>query len=303
MQVLMLDAAAVEVVGAMRDQDIEPIMLKGLANQRWLWPGDSVEAYGDVDLLIEPSRFSEAGEVLAALGFNVVLDDSDLPGQRPHGHHWLRKGACIDLHRTIFGAERGELTCWNAIQSNLEWIEIGGCKVAVPSIPARALHVAVHAIQHPGSLAEHTHRTLERAIAVSDKETWQAAAQLAEEIGATAAFDAGLRTTPAGIAIADRLDLEFTATAAVRRSQMGRPVGAHAIDQLLETEGLRGQLEVVLGKMFPSRRLLEAWSPVARRGPLGLGLARLMRPLWVAAKAPRAVITRVRSRGKTRPRS
>lgn len=292
MQALMLDAATVEVVDAMRERDIEPILLKGLASQRWLWPDGSEEAYGDVDLLIDPDRFPDAGEVLKGLGFEVMLDDSDLPGQRPHGHHWLRGGVCIDMHRTIFGAERGERTCWEALSRDRDWIDIAGCRIAAPSIPARALHVAVHAIQHPGSLDDHTRDTLERAIAVSDHETWAAAAKLADEIGANAAFDAGLRAVSAGTAIAERLDLRFEPTSTVRRSKLGRPAGAHGIDQILEAESFRARSVIALRKMFPSRRLLEAWSPLARRGALGTAFARIWRPIWVIAQLPHAISSR-----------
>lgn len=225
----------------------------------------------------------------------MTLDDSDLPGQLPHGHHWVRDGACIDLHREIFGAERGARACWDALWRDHDEIEIAWLRVGVPSIPARALHVAVHAIQHPGSLDEHTQRTLERAIEVSEPATWEAAAAIAEEIGATAAFDAGLRRVQSGVPIANHLDLSYESTAAVRRSRIGRPAGVHGIDQVLEARGLRARIGIALRKLFPSRRLMRAWSPLARRGPLGLALAYLWRPLWVIGRLPVAAIARSRA--------
>lgn len=275
---------------------IEPLLLKGRANKVWLWAEGGGSGYGDVDLLVEPERFADVGKILADVGFTVTLDDSDLPGQLPHGHHWVRDGDCIDLHRAIFGAEKGPRVCWDALWRDHETIEIGWVEVAVPSIPARALHVAVHAIQHPGSLDEHTRGALERAIEISDAATWEAAAELAVEIGATAAFDAGLRRVPAGAEIAARLDLRYEPTAAVLRSQLGRPPGVHGIDQMVAAAGLRARTSIALRKLFPSRRLMRAWSPLARRGTAGLTLAYLWRPLWVIGRLPGAVIARARAR-------
>lgn len=294
MHALILDAATVEVVTALRAERIEPLLLKGLANHVWLWPEQDSVLSGDVDLLIEPERFADAGRVLAGLGFEVELDDSDLVGQNPHGHHWLRRGVCIDLHRTIFAAERGGRACWSALWRDHETLRIAGVPIAVPAVPARALQVAVHAIQHPGSLDQHTRAALERAIAISDAETWTAAAAIAAEIGATAAFDAGLRMVPAGVVVADRLNLSYEPTAAVRRSRLGLPAGLHGVDQLIETRGARRRLALVAHKLLPSRRLIRAWSPLARRGTIGLILAYLWRPFWVLGKLPGAVLARRR---------
>ena len=51
-----------EVVTALRDAEIESLLLKGPATVRWLYADDpSARLYTDVDLLVPPAAFAAAG--------------------------------------------------------------------------------------------------------------------------------------------------------------------------------------------------------------------------------------------------
>ena len=101
---LALDLATGEVVRGMDAAGIGCMVLKGPAMAHRLY-GDTPGGrnYGDIDLLVAPRHFGDAGRVLASLGFK-----DQLPGiraseaARMQGHPWHRDSAAhivVDLHR------------------------------------------------------------------------------------------------------------------------------------------------------------------------------------------------------------
>src|SRR5919198_4186645 len=65
----IVDSVAAEVVSALHDADVEPVLLKGPVLDRWLYERRAPRIYADVDLLVGRSEADRAGEVLAGLGF------------------------------------------------------------------------------------------------------------------------------------------------------------------------------------------------------------------------------------------
>jgi hypothetical protein len=288
-QRLRIDYATAEVLRAFDDAGIPSILLKGPSLVRWLYdPGES-RTYVDGDLLVPPESYEAAGRLLASLGFEAELDDAAMPEWwREHGVSWYRATdrASVDLHRTLAGLEAEPPRVWEALSRQTEPVEVANYTARALSIPARALHVALHAAHHGGSTRQVDE--LRRALERTGDETWRAAAELARELGALDALASGLRFTPAGAALADRLGLGDRRGVGVALRAAGTVGGTLTIERFLSS-GTSSRLSILRYKLFPPATFMRKWSPLARRGPVGLVLAYLWRPLWIVSRLPQTV--------------
>jgi hypothetical protein len=85
----------------------------------------------------------------------------------------------VDLHRSIFGAKADPAEQRRAVESCAGQMTVAGADVTVPSKPARALIVALHAAHHGVDQAKPL-RDLSRAIERADFALWDGAARLGE---------------------------------------------------------------------------------------------------------------------------
>jgi hypothetical protein len=125
---------------------------------------------------------------------------------------------------------------------------------------------------------------------------WAAALELALELDAVGAFAAGLRTTPAGRELADRLSLPHHG-AIEWYLRSGAPYGSYALSQVLEAGSPARKVRTLLRWALPPAGYMRALSPAARRGRRGLAAAyarRLVKGARHARGAARAV-ARVRA--------
>lgn len=296
MQCLARDRVTAEVVGALRADGIRSILLKGASYKAWLYADGTPRAYRDTDLLVAPADVAAAEDVLGRLGFaHDPLDD--LAFDKPwHGHEWIRAsdGAAVDLHRTLIGVSvRPEMT-WTVLGRSTEPLAVGGTTVEVLDAPRRALHVALHAAQD-GRRKRTSAQDLDRAVALLGLEVWRAAADVAAELGADAAMAAGLRLADGGAAIAAALGLPEQVPSGVRLRAEGAPPEAVALDWFAGL-GPGGKIRWAVSKAFPPPAFLRAWTPVARRGRLGLAVAYPLRLGWLVRRLPRAVAARASRR-------
>jgi len=286
---LALDAAAVEVVRALRREGIDPILLKGRSIADRLYAGDSVRSYRDVDLLVAPEHHQQAGRIVAELGFVDVMAGARDHEHCAHSHTWRRPGdrAIVELHVTIPGARADPADVWSALGGHTRPLPIGAEVLLALDDTGLALHTAMHAAQH-GVHEEQPLADLARALATFDRSTVQAAAELAVRIDAMPAFVAGLRLVPAGHAFADVLGrgVEIPATTAVRALTDVR--GTDSIATVLAEPGRRRPLAVAR-LVFPSRTVLRRTTPLARHGVVGLVAAYTVRPLWMTVRLPSAI--------------
>lgn len=285
---LKVDRVTADVVAAFDEAGIPSVLLKGPAVQRSLYADGTVRSYTDCDLLVPADQAGRAASVLLALGF----DDrslSGIAGDRPlHARTFVRPadGAHADLHTTVIGASAPERDVWNAIYSTSEDARVGGRVVRVPSRPGLAVHVALHAAQH-GVQEQRPLEDLRRAVRLFDRETWEEAATVAAAMGATTAFAAGLRLVPEGADLLPRLGLEeVRPDPYVRLRAASAPHLASGFAWLEGDRLLRSKARLVAAKLFPPPRFMRAWTPLARRGPLGLVLSYPWRLLWILWHAP-----------------
>ena len=184
----------------------------------------------------------------------------------------------VDLHRSLPGAGVDDERLWSTLAPSTEEIELGGLTVRALSQPGRLMHAALHAAQHGG-----TGRDSRIDITI-----WRAAANLAASLEAEAAFAQGLAMLPAGVELVDRLGLDPAPAIDVELRAAGA-AEALTFSRLHRTQGLPARAALVWHKLFPPATFMRKWSPLARHGRLGLAVAYVYRPVWVARRFPRAL--------------
>jgi hypothetical protein len=300
-QALEVDRVTGEVVGAMRERGVKALLLKGPALSSWLYDDGETRSYVDCDLLVPLRDQDTACTVLRELGFERDESSDHLePRFGPlHADGWGRAsdGGNVDLHRALSGMRMGGSDVWEELAAGADTIRVGQEEVSVPRPAARALIVAMHAAHH-GDQAAQPLEDLRRAVARLPLDTWREAVDTADRLHAIPPLAVGLRMLPEGAEIAQRLGLP---SAQLIEAALGRgPVGSTALgfERLAARPGLRAKAALVLAEMFPSPRFLRWWTPLARRGALGLLLSYPWRLLWLAWQAGPGLVAWRRNRAR-----
>jgi hypothetical protein len=279
---MAVDRVTAEVVEAFRAKGIRSILLKGPAVARWLYDEGALRPYLDCDLLVSPGDFDRAERILANLGFRREGLDT-IPDDWPkHARAWYREDrGNVDLHRTLFGVGAPDDDLWRLLSGRTERIPVAGSEVEVLTEPGRALVLALHAAKD-GSRVPKVRHDLGHALERLGRDVWEEAGRLAARLEASATFAAGLRLLPTGREVAAHLGLPTEVpTAAALRRHGGAPPLAAGMEWLTEEPSLARKAAVVARKIFPPPAFMRAWTPLARRGPLGLAVAYAWRPFWV----------------------
>ena len=287
---LTLEGTAARVVRALNEAGVRSLLLKGptLADLY-----DGVRQYSDIDLLVEPETTGAAEGALLGLGF--VLRDDD-----PHSCVYWRQGVDVDLHSTLVGVQVSSARLWEVLGAETEVHIIGAQRVEVLNAPARALHVVLHAAQH-GLQEPKPREDLRRALERVPEETWADARRLAVALDAQAVFWTGLSMEPAGRELSSRLELVKgpSRTETELRASTAPPTAVGLL-RLAETPGLGAKLKLIWREAFPSSAYLRTWSPLARRGRVGLALAHVWRPIWILIRLGPALAAIMRARRAAR---
>jgi hypothetical protein len=297
---LAVDQVTAEVVSALRARGVEPVLLKGPSFARWLYPAKTLRPYADSDFLVGPDDQLVAAEVLKSLGFADPMETALEHERDDHSRtfHRRRHGGGddeVDLHFTLSGARADPQTVWSALTRGLERLDVAGVEVSSLAEPARALHVAWHAAQNsPGT--DQPVADLSRAIRVTEQGTWIAAAALAAELDGVAAFAAGLERLPEGDSLLGRLGLRGSSRPMERLRATSPPPMSLGIARLFERKDRRGLAAEIGREVVPTPAFMRLWSPLARRGRVGLILAYLWRPLALLIAAGPAVRAYLRAR-------
>jgi hypothetical protein len=185
---------------------------------------------------------------------------------------------------------------WRALAGMTRTMALAGTSVEVPVAPALALIVASHAAQH-GAAHPKVVTDLERAVERAPAETWIAAARLAERLDAGPTLAIGLRTVPAGEAVAAQLGLPAEPLVRAATEPGSRARLAVGVERLHRTYGTRARARLLLREALPPREFMPWWSPLARGGGRpGLAAAYGWRWLWLIAHTGPSVRAWRRSR-------
>src|SRR5206468_945420 len=198
------------VLRAFEHANVDTILLRGPTTAHRLFDWRDTRDVG-CELLVGPDPSARAEHVLGQLGFEPHLIEEDMPGWWAHAVGWFRAqdGVLVNLHRTLPGVDVDSERLWHVLTAWTESMEVAGFSAHALNPPGDSLQLALYAAQH-GVRWEPGLAALERGLARADLATWEAAAQLARELEATAAFAAGLRLLPEGRGLAARLDLPIT---------------------------------------------------------------------------------------------
>ena len=298
---LLLDAAAVACISALREEGIRAILLKGPVTAAWLYSDDAFRDYTDIDLLVSPEEFERAARTLERLGYRDKLTDR-LPNEvPPHAREFrlersslasgatrLPAGLWIDLHWSFQGINAPAQEFWALVAESTETMPISRTEVEVPSDPIRALLLALHAARSGAEVGQPL-VDLDRGLERVDVDTWSAAHTLAVRLDAAPRFLAGLAMRPRGVELIDRLDLRGKIDMPSALFAAGIPPVAAGLERLRTTTGLRRRLALLARELVPTVSFMRAWSPLARRGAIGLTLAYAFRPFWLLVKLPGAL--------------
>jgi hypothetical protein len=223
--------------------------------------------------------------VLESLGYRDASPGD--PGA--HASQWRRAGpvpAEIDLHWQLPWT-RADLESWTTLSANVEMLAIGDVSVEILAEEARTMLMALHAVQH-GIGAAKPLTDLGLALQRVDQDTWSRAAALSRRLGAEEAFTVGLEMLPEGAALARRLDLKpSTSVEAHLRARTAAPTSVGWI-HLVQQDSLRSALKLLKVELFPAPSFMRVWSPIARRGRVGLACAYVIRPLLLLLQVPAA---------------
>jgi hypothetical protein len=288
---LALDLATGEVVRELDAAGIDCMILKGPAMVHYLYedsPGR--RNYGDIDLLVAPRHFDDAGRVLASLGFEDQLagtrvSEADRLQERP----WHRDGSAyipVDLHRGFHHVTDWP-AWWERLSQHRDVLVIEGQPVAIPDRVGCAVIAALHASKAT-SLSKGL-EDLRRALERFGDEVWRQAAGLAASVGAVNAFAAALSRQSAGAELAARLGLTVTDPVVwFRATSLTRGTGCLSL--VLEPGPWPVRAQRVRDAVFPSRAVLAAARPIATRGPGGLAAAHLSRLGLVVTHLPQVLL-------------
>jgi len=278
---LAVETLAVEVTAAFERFGISTIVLKGPSIIRWLYPARTDRFSVDVDLLVAPADLERAEGALAQIGFQPFEPRRD----DKHARSWTRAGEAIpvDLHRSLVGIAIDDETAWDVLFGVTERLKLRGATLSVLQPHARALHLALHAAQET-PYKEQALRDLGRGLEILQPDIWRQARALAVQLGALAGLGAGLRLLPEGEIVARELQLPSRVTAEIALRASGAPDLSLGMNRLLEIHGARARAGYVVSRAFPSPAAMRAWSPLARRGGVGLGAAYLWRLPWLATR-------------------
>ncbi|MGZ4248543.1 MAG: nucleotidyltransferase family protein [Solirubrobacteraceae bacterium] len=302
-----VDQVTAAVTAQFQAHGIDSILLKGPGFETLLYDAHDGRFYRDTDLLVQAHDQALAEQVLVGAGFVRIDRDEPALGPAPRYARTFRRaadGAIVDLHWRLSGAAAAPAHVWSILSAHLTILEVGGRPVHVLDAPASAFLVALHSAHH-GTGRPKTLTDVEYAVARLDHSTWERARSLADALGASEPFAAGLRLTLAGDALADSLGLARPASVAMWLKTNPRTYGAWALDQVLQNERRSGRLIALARIVFPSPEVMRTFFPLARRGRGGLTLAYLLRPARLAVHASPALRDLARAaravRGDHRP--
>jgi hypothetical protein len=294
MHTLAADGVTVEVAAALEAAGIVPILLKGPVIARWLYSDDSPRFYSDTDLLVSPHDEARAEGVLSTLGFVADAGTGRPDTGVARNHVWSRGGTIVEIHVSLVGIEVDPAAAWACLSENTDTIRLQRRSVRALGLPARLLHIALHAAQH-GSSFPKALQDLTRACHAHGITDWRAAAVLARRLGAVDALSAGLDLVADGHNVKRRLALPTPKDSLVLLRAESAPPVALGIARLVR-ERPPDRVRHLLRLAFPAPAFLRWWTPLARRGALGLALAYLWRYSYLIGMLPIAVRSYLRAR-------
>jgi hypothetical protein len=167
------------------------------------------------------------------------------------------------------------------------------------SVPARLLHLALHAVQG-GIASEQAVEDLARGIRMASLDDWQEAADLAFVLKAEAPLAVALSIAPNGAELGRELGVASTASTRWQLWAQSPPPGATRLQSILELPGIAAKARAVGKAIFPPRAYIEAVYPDAREDTGALVKVYARRVAAILGNAGGALIALWRARAAAR---
>ncbi len=140
---------------ALDDAGIAWVVVKGPVAAATLWPAPDMRDYLDLDVVVDPARFGDALDVLAALGARPVDVNWRLIRRQMRAElSWvLPHGTWLDLHwHPVNGARLRDALRWDVgeLLARRRRVSVGSLSVPAPDAADTALHMAYHAVHSGG---------------------------------------------------------------------------------------------------------------------------------------------------------
>jgi hypothetical protein len=209
--------------------------IKGPTVAHWLYE-DGDRDWGDVDILVPPSRMDDAIAVLS--GADILGRDPGL-GWRTGGDHAItlmlgtsgHMGAAeVDLHHRFVGIGLAPERAFQELWRRREPAPLAHVDVWFPDLPSRALLIGLTTARaaSPKALED-----LRRLVAGTTAEDWEALIWLARRLDALPALRAGLELLPEGRDVVAATALSQVEVSAEWRLRIeGAPRTALRMDEL-----------------------------------------------------------------------
>jgi hypothetical protein len=294
---LMLDAACCSVTRHLERAGHRFIVLKGATIATWLYADPGSRVYKDLDVLVDPEDEDAVVDCLRAIGYEPLLDPAtrraNSPEEQPLGN---AEGTVIDLHVALKGVRVPPHDAWEILTAETVRWDWAGTSVPALSVPARAMHLALHSAQR-GLVDTKAAVDLRLGLERLDLATWEAAAALAGRLDALAAFTAGLRLFPEGARLTDQMSIGVCADMETRLRAGSASGSTLQLERALSATTWGARLAIVRHQLFPSVEWLRMHQPGFTPTTWGILRARAVRPLRVLGGLPRALRERNRYRG------
>lgn len=292
-----IDRVSIEVHAALAAAGIPSILLKGPSIAGWLYEADELRPYGDSDFLVPLPQWDAACAVLSSLGFRPQWSDMAHPNLGSYSSFAFKRGEhdSVDLHATLSGLRADCDSVWRMLAAAPETQRVLYAELPVLALPARTMHLALHASQHYGHEGTPT-KDLARGLELLPVELWRQAMAVAADLDGLEAFASGLRLLPRGREIAAEIGLRDGPSVETRLREASVPL-AQSLHALAHTRGVRARAALLLAELFPRPEFMRWWSPLARRGRRGLVAAYLWRPVWLLVRLRPALLALQRARG------
>ena len=276
---LLLERASSEVIKALKEAGVRPILLKGPLQQWWLEDGGPPRVSVDIDVLVSRAQLDMAGAALGTLGYSRAIVLPDEPG-REHSSAWVAPDRFpVELHWSLVGVD--ERTVWGVLSKETDTALLAREEVEIPNEAARCAIVALHAAQH--GIGEQTiFGDLEKALVVASTETWRRASELALAMGGWTPFAGALWLTDGGRELLEQLGVELPVLDEREALSLLTPAPTSRGFFFLGREhGARAKAVFLLRKLAPSPEFMRLRYPMAQTGTAGLAAAYVYRPFWL----------------------
>lgn len=281
---LRLDAATAEAARTFREAGVESILLKGQAVEAALY-GRFERQFGDIDLLVEPTSFERAEELLESIGYSRVHGAASLAETSVHAREFVRGRVFVDLHHHVPGVGVRPEVAWSRWATQTVTAQFPSGAVVMLGRRAVLLMVCLSAARENAVTADVT-----TAVACASDEDWRGAWTLALALEADAVMVVVLSRLPAGQELLDRCHFEAGDRSGSRLLEASDVPLVGGLVRLRKTRGFRARVAAVAREVVPSPDGLRYWRPAASRSRTTLALYYVYRPIYLVTRLPRAAM-------------